>query len=82
MRIEDCSINPLPKLLEIIPAEGIHLNRDILINLGNIFKVGGVVAENYHEVIKIIQLIEEWYGIWRIEHKEAKYYLIRTKYGN
>jgi len=82
MRLEESVLNPLHTILKLLEEiEEIPLTRDSLTNLGNIFKTGGVVAENYHEVIKIIQLIEEWYGIWKINTVGTKYYLIRNTNG-
>lgn len=81
MRLEESLLNPLHTLWNLIPEEGIYLSRENLTNLGNIFKTGGVIAEDYHEVIKIIQLIEEWYGIWSIKLVDTKYYLIRKTNG-
>jgi hypothetical protein len=82
MRFETSSINPLETLLSTIPKEGIVLNRDSLTNLGNIFKTGGIVAENYQEVFGLLLRLEEYYKLVVIEFDNNKTYTLKVNNGN
>jgi len=82
MRLEESTINPLHGIFKLLEEfKEIHLTVDSLTDLGNIFKAAGVVAENYSEVIEILLLIEDWYGIWKVNAVDTEYYLIRNTNG-
>jgi len=82
MRLEESTINPLHDIFKLLEEfKEIHLTVDSLTDLGNIFKAAGVVAENYSEVIEILLLIEDWYGIWKVNAVDTEYYLIRNTNG-
>lgn len=71
MLFETSDFNPLSTILA---KDNVELSRDNLIQIGAILKQGGVIAENYHEVIGILQILEE-YGIVKIEYSNKKHFL-------
>lgn len=82
MRLETSDINPLSTILNLIPDQGLELTREHIINIGNIIKTGGVVAESYKEVVDMLFLIETWYNLWNIKFIDKSYKLFKVNNGN
>jgi hypothetical protein len=76
MRLEESSINPLLELFEYIETlkEVAITNRHIE-QIGKIFNSGGVFPETHAEVIDLLVLFNEFYGLIEIAIENNFHYI-------
>lgn len=81
MRIEESSYNPLPDLFKIIPEAGLVLTEGSIKHLAVIFEYAGIFTESIEEVLQILVLFKEWYGLISLEEAEPNKYILRNLNG-
>ena len=69
MRIEDPKVYPLDALLKCIPDEGLQLNKETLAQIARLFSLGGVICEEFDELVTALNYLAEWTGLVNLDHK-------------
>lgn len=77
MKIVNSRYNPLLDILDIIPVSGGFLTLGMLQLIGNKFAEGGVICEEVGEVVELLTMLQDNYGLVHIKHLEDDSLFIR-----
>lgn len=65
MRIVSSENNPLPALFELV-GSGIPITASTISSLAKVFNTGGIYPETRKELLLILNLFIEWYGLLEV----------------
>jgi hypothetical protein len=75
MLFKDTALNPLPALFELIGEGGIVITTKTIPSIAKVLNTGGIIAETEKELITILHLFIEWYGLLEIVVIDNIHYL-------
>lgn len=78
MRLEDSKHNPLRELLNYIPNDGLVLDRGTLAIIARILVKGGIICEEFDEVVTILEHLEKETGLIEVKHELTKFILRKS----
>ncbi len=67
MIITDPKVYPLKDILALIPEEGLPINSTTLTSLATLMNAGGVICEEFGEVVEALKLLAEWTNIIKFD---------------
>lgn len=68
-------VNPLPALFELIGESGVVLTRSTITSIAKVLNTGGVIAQTEKELLVLLNLFIEWYGLLEIVEVDNIHYL-------
>jgi hypothetical protein len=77
MRIEEPKVYPLEAFLNWIPQDGVQLTRGSLEHISNYFHMGGIICEQFGEVVEVLQLLEEWTNVIKLDEYHSGGLILR-----
>lgn len=67
MIITDPKVYPLEEMLQAIPDDGLPIDQESLHRMALFMNAGGVICEEYGEVLEALKYLEEWTNIIRFD---------------
>lgn len=75
MKLKDTSYNPLPDLFDLVGYSGIMLTNSTISSIAKVFNAGGIIAETEKELLTLIHLFIDYYGLLEFVKIDNIHYL-------